>query len=76
MIKFVELNDKGETVSERDIDQKDVQKCPHVILMAEHYRTDGSCRCDDPTHTIMIEWGYVWDDGQWINKEEDDADQG
>jgi len=35
--------------------------CPHVILMPEHYRPDGTCRCNDPEHNEMEEWGYEWD---------------
>jgi hypothetical protein len=49
----------------REIAQSDLLACPHTILMAEHYRPDGSCRCNDPEHTIMREWGYRWKDGAW-----------
>jgi hypothetical protein len=34
-------------------------------MMPEHYREDGSCRCDDPDHTDMDDWGYVWDGKLW-----------
>ena len=43
-----------------DIEQAYLAACPHCILMADHYRVDKSCRCDDPDHTQMAEWGYVW----------------
>ena len=77
MIWFMKMDAEGNPIGEgRNIDQKDIQKCPHVILMEEHYRNDGSCRCDDKSHVVMLQWGYVWDDGQWINKEEDNEDQG
>ena len=72
MIWFMKLDKNGRRIAEREIDQSDIQRCPHVILMEEHYRNDGSCRCNDKTHTVMLQWGYVWDDGQWINKKEDD----
>jgi len=39
-----------------------VAKCPYLILEAQHYRADGSCRCDDPLHTVMLEWEYSWDE--------------
>lgn len=39
----------------------DIKKCPHVIMAPEHYRADGTCFCNDPTATIMAEWGYKWD---------------
>jgi hypothetical protein len=38
----------------------DIRKCPHVIFMPEHYREDGTCRCDDRTAKVMKEWGYRW----------------
>jgi hypothetical protein len=44
----------------RMIKQSDLMKCPHYILMASHYREDGSCKCDDPDERAMMirEWGY------------------
>lgn len=46
------------------IKQSDIGKCPHVIFMPEHYRADGTCKCNDPDEKIMKEWGYRWDDKQ------------
>lgn len=40
-------------------------RCPHLIFAGEHYRDDGSCKCNDPDETVMAEWGYVWKDGLW-----------
>ena len=37
------------------IKQSDILRCPKVILLPEHYREDGSCRCD--------EWGCEWERG-------------
>jgi hypothetical protein len=54
----------------RVIKQSDMLKCPHVILMADHYRADGICRCDDPTATEMNDWGYRWRDGRWRVQDE------
>lgn len=47
--------------------QSDIQQCPHYILSPDHYREDGSCKCDDKLNTIMAEWGYHWSDeeGSW-----------
>lgn len=51
--------------------QSDVLACPHVILSPEHYREeDGSCRCNDASHSEMEEWGYVWDGSKWITEPE------
>ena len=49
----------------REIKQADMLKCPHCIMVAEHYRADGSCRCDDPDHTEMRAGGYRWKKGRW-----------
>jgi hypothetical protein len=54
----------------REIAQSDMLKCPHAIMMAEHYREDGTCRCNDPTALVMREWGYRWHLGQWRAEEE------
>jgi hypothetical protein len=55
----------------RDIQQSDIAKCPHFILMPEHYRGDGSCMCDDPNNHDMVEWGYTWDakTNMWTGEE-------
>ena len=42
-----------------------IKACPHFIFSPEHYRADGSCRCDDATHREMHDWGYVWKEGKW-----------
>lgn len=34
--------------------------CPHFIFMPEHYREDGTCKCDNPDELVMKEWGYRW----------------
>ena len=49
----------------RVLKQTDVMKCPHFILIPRHYRDDGSCRCNDPLHAQMAEWGYRWDGVKW-----------
>jgi hypothetical protein len=49
----------------RTIKQSSIGNCPHFIFDPEHYRADESCRCDDPNHTDMAEWGYVWDGKLW-----------
>lgn len=60
-------------MSVRFISADSIRSCPWTILAPEHYRReDGSCRCDDPNHTEMVEWGYVWDDanGRWGGDED------
>jgi hypothetical protein len=55
------------TAKVRILKQSDIGKCPHVIFMPDHYREDGSCKCNDPDDKEMAEWGYVWSDKtkQW-----------
>jgi hypothetical protein len=38
----------------------DIFKCPFAIMMPEHYREDGSCKCSDAEHRKMMvkKWGY------------------
>lgn len=43
-------------------------RCPHYILVPEHYREDGICKCNDPGALEMREWGYKWSrkKGLWV----------
>jgi hypothetical protein len=69
MIRFSKLDFdlKGELVETaiREISKASIQKCPYYILVADHYRQNGTCRCNDPNHKEMEEWGYHWKDGEW-----------
>ncbi len=55
------------------IPQSAMRKCAHVIMMPSHYRSDYTCRCDDPTDTQMADWGYVWDGKLWQSPPDDAA---
>jgi len=68
MPEFGWLEPSGEYHRQGEIKQVDIKRCPHLILVFEHYREDGSCRCDDITHTEMREWGYTWrfEYGRWM----------
>lgn len=48
--------------------QSDLQKCKFAIIMPEHYREDGSCRCDEREHRAMMirAWGYKEEDFEGI----------
>ena len=43
------------------IKQSDIAKCPFYIMVPEHYRQDGYCKCDDRYHRNkeMKSWGYT-----------------
>ena len=66
-IQFGTLTPSGVT-NVRTIKQSDVMKCPHLMLVPEHYNADGSCRCRDSSHTEMEQWGYTWSERehQWL----------
>ena len=59
MTIFGTLTPEGLTIV-REIKQSDLAKCRFLILNADHYREDGSCKCDDPEHRAMMirEWDY------------------
>lgn len=53
-------NGEIKLVNTRMIRQSDIGRCPHFIMVASHYREDGTCKCDDPVEQAMMikEWGY------------------
>ena len=65
MTEFGELHQDGTHVHTGTISQADVLRCPHYIMHLDHFRTDGSCRCNDPESRDMEEWGYKWVNGAW-----------
>ena len=60
MVDFGQLQTDGSVTNVRTIEQSSILACPFFILAPEHYRADESCRCDDPEHAEMTEWGYIW----------------
>ena len=46
--------------------QTDVHNCPHYIMMPNHYRDDGTCKCNELGHQDMLALGYVWDGKSWV----------
>ena len=61
MTRFSTLHPDGTETTVREIKQSDMLACPHCIIVAEHYRADGSCKCDDPVEQARMirEWGYT-----------------
>lgn len=55
------------------MERADILKCPFRIFTPEHYREDGTCRCDDETHDEMLDWGYVWHLDRWIAGPDDEV---
>lgn len=60
LITFGTLNEDGSLSNVRYLDQAKINGCPFYIMVAEHYRADGSCKCDDAEHRAMMirEWDY------------------
>jgi hypothetical protein len=54
------------------LNQDMFKTCPFRIMMPEHYRADGTCKCNEREHAIMEEWGYKWDanEHKWIGDED------
>ena len=69
-IKFTSFGPDNTLGPIRVIRLSDIGKCPHYIMMPEHYRADRSCRCNDVTHKDMADWGYVWDGTRWVAGED------
>lgn len=71
-VTFGTLSPDGKLTDVRLIRQSSMQKCPHFIAVPEHYNPDESCRCTDPDHKEMSEWGYIWDGSSWISPGEEE----
>jgi hypothetical protein len=62
---FGDLQKDGTVANSRTISSASLAACPHNIWVADHYREDETCRCDDPDHELMVEGGYVWSGSRW-----------
>jgi len=60
-IMFGTLNPNGQITDSREIRRGDIAKCKFFILSPEHYREDGSCKCNDREHRAKMirDWGYT-----------------
>jgi len=59
-IQFGTLNTDGSVSNVRMIKQDSIKGCPFFILMPDHYREDGTCKCNDSIerNKMIKEWGY------------------
>jgi hypothetical protein len=57
---FGTLQRDGTLTNIRMIKQSTFRNCPFFIMMPEHYREDGSCKCSNAEHRAMMikEWEY------------------
>ena len=60
MTMFGTLQKDGTLTNVREIPQSTFANCPFFIMVPEHYREDGTCKCNDPEYRKMMmkEWGY------------------
>lgn len=71
-IQFGTLKEDGAFVNVRMLNQSDIRRCPHCMFVPDHYRADGSCRCDEKDYPEMEEWGYEWDGNSWVSPGEEE----
>lgn len=59
-VTFGTLQPDGTLSNVRLIKQSDIGKCPFFIMVPDHYREDGTCKCNDPEYRekVMKGWGY------------------
>lgn len=60
-VRFATVTPDGRELNIRTLAYSSIAKCPHLIITPEHYRADGTCKCNDPNEKVMREWGYSWD---------------
>ena len=60
-ITFGVVHPDGRITDIRSIKRDSILACPFLIIWSEHYREDGTCRCDDPEEQrkMIREWGYT-----------------
>lgn len=63
-VTFGTLYPDGKLKNARLIKQSDIMKCPFSILVPDHYREDGSCKCNDAAYRRKMtqKWGYAEED--------------
>ena len=61
MVQFNTLHPDGTLTNVRTIAQDSLAACPFSIFDPSHYRSDETCKCDDPAEQAKMikEWGYT-----------------
>jgi hypothetical protein len=67
-VRFRTFDAEGNLAQSRVIQKSSIVACPHLILVADHYRADGTCRCNESEYPEMEKWGYEWSSeaGVWV----------
>jgi hypothetical protein len=60
MTRFARIEADHSVVELGSVSQAAMLRCPRVIIDFDHYRPDGTCKCDDPAEQerMIREWGY------------------
>ncbi len=60
-VTFGTLHPDGTLTNVRMMKQSTFANCPFFIIDFDHYREDGTCKCDDENYrkTVMKKWGYT-----------------
>ncbi len=55
------LHPDGQLTNVRMMKQSSFANCPFFIMILDHYREDGTCKCNDEVYrkTVMRKWGYT-----------------
>jgi hypothetical protein len=63
-IRFSTLNSDGKETNVREIKNDDIRACPFTILVQEHYRENGTCKCNNRAHRdyMIKNWEYTEQD--------------
>jgi hypothetical protein len=64
VIDFGTLHENGTYESRGQLSPDAIRKCPHVIFDFDHYRPDGTCKCNDPAEQarLIAEYDYTPED--------------
>jgi hypothetical protein len=60
-MRFGKFHPDGTETGVRVIEQGAIQRCRFLIMIPDHYRDDGSCKCDDAEHRayLIARCGYT-----------------
>jgi hypothetical protein len=54
------MDEHGNIIESKTFPTEWFNNCKFRIMVSEHYREDGTCKCDDPEEQAMMirEWEY------------------
>jgi hypothetical protein len=63
-IEIYEIGEGGRVTTTRTIKRSSIAACPFLIMVPEHYREDGTCKCNCAVERARMveEWDYTAED--------------